>query len=94
MLMMRPPSRDARRRPRFPRTQEAARFPGLSPRAIEKHRTYGIGPAYRETGGRVVYAVHDLIAWTKTGMRTATADVVPGAPRPAKPDEACRLARM
>ena len=80
--------------PRFLRTQEAARFLGLSPRTMEKHRTYGTGPAYRKMGGRVVYGVDDLIAWTETGMRTATADVVPSAPRPAKPDEAYRLARM
>ena len=42
----------------------------------------------------MVYAVDDLIAWTKTGMRTATADVVPGAPQPSKPDESYRLTRM
>ncbi len=39
--------------PRYLRTQEAARFLGLSERTLEKHRTYGTGPAYRKLGGRV-----------------------------------------
>src|SRR3546814_6833556 len=38
--------------PRYLRTQEAARFLGLSERTLEKHRTYGTGPAYRKLGGR------------------------------------------
>ena len=42
--------------PRFLRTSEAAQFLGLSGRTLEKHRTYGTGPAYRKLGGRVVYA--------------------------------------
>ena len=29
---------------RFLRTPEAARLLGLSPRTLEKHRTYGTGP--------------------------------------------------
>ena len=33
--------------PRLLRTQEAARFLGLSVRTLEKHRTYGTGPTYR-----------------------------------------------
>jgi predicted DNA-binding transcriptional regulator AlpA len=37
--------------PRFLRTAEAARFLGLSPRTLEKHRTYGTGPQYRKLGG-------------------------------------------
>ena len=42
--------------PRYLRTAEAARYLSLSPRTLEKHRTYGTGPAYRKIGGRVVYA--------------------------------------
>ena len=30
--------------PRYLRTSEAARFLSLSPRTLEKHRTYGTGP--------------------------------------------------
>ena len=46
--------------PRYLRTPEAARFLSLSGRTLEKHRTYGTGPAYRKLGGRVVYALDDL----------------------------------
>ena len=49
--------------PRYLRTPEAARFLSLSGRTLEKHRTYGTGPAYRKLGGRVVYALEDLKAW-------------------------------
>ena len=37
--------------PRFLRTKEAATFLGLSPRTLEKHRTYGTGPLFRKLGG-------------------------------------------
>ena len=29
-------------------------------RTLEKHRTYGTGPAYRKIGGRVVYTLEEL----------------------------------
>ena len=60
--------------PRFLRTPEAADFLGLSSRTLEKHRTYGTGPAYRKLGGRVVYAVDDLKAWADRGAVTSTSD--------------------
>jgi len=60
--------------PRYLRTAEAARFLGLSPRTLEKHRIYGTGPAYRKIGARVVYAVADLNAWADLGTRTSTSD--------------------
>ncbi|MDH1270520.1 helix-turn-helix domain-containing protein [Rhizobium pusense] len=60
--------------PRFLRTREAAEFLGLSPRTLEKHRTYGTGPAYRKLGGRVVYAVDDLQTWAERGFVTSTSD--------------------
>jgi predicted DNA-binding transcriptional regulator AlpA len=60
--------------PRFLRTKEAAHFLGLSARTLEKHRTYGTGPSYRKLGGRVVYAVDDLQAWTERGAVTSTSD--------------------
>lgn len=60
--------------PRFLRTKEAAEFLSLSARTLEKHRTYGTGPAYRKLGGRVVYAVDDLQAWTERGAVTSTSD--------------------
>ena len=60
--------------PRYLRTPEAARFLSLSGRTLEKHRTYGTGPAYRKLGGRVVYALEDLKAWADRGFVTSTSD--------------------
>ncbi|PWB83945.1 MAG: DNA-binding protein [Methylocystaceae bacterium] len=60
--------------PRFLRTKEAAEFLSLSARTLEKHRTYGTGPAYRKLGGRVVYSVDDLEAWAARGAVTSTSD--------------------
>ena len=70
--------------PRYLRTAEAARYLSLSPRTLEKHRTYGTGPAYRKIGGRVVYAVTDLNAWADIGTRTSTSDPGTGTVLPAK----------
>ena len=71
--------------PRFLRTKEAAEFLSLSARTLEKHRTYGTGPAYRKLGGRVVYSIDDLEAWAARGAVTSTSDprgrVLPAKPR-------------
>jgi len=67
---------------RFLVTKEAARFLGLSPRTLEKHRTYGTGPTYRKLGGRVVYTTADLHTWADRGIRTSTSDPVKGIVRP------------
>jgi predicted DNA-binding transcriptional regulator AlpA len=84
--------------PRFLRTKEAAHFLGLSGRTLEKHRTYGTGPSYRKLGGRVVYAVDDLQAWTERGAVNSTSDprgtVLPAKRHePAPPTYAGRHAR-
>jgi len=60
--------------PRYLRTKDAAEFLSLSARTLEKHRTYGTGPAYRKLGGRVVYAVDDLETWAERGAVTSTSD--------------------
>ena len=60
--------------PRYLRTKEAAEFLSLSARTLEKHRTYGTGPAYRKLGGRVVYSVDDLDTWADRGAVTSTSD--------------------
>lgn len=60
--------------PRFLRTKEAAEFLSLSARTLEKHRTYGTGPAFRKLGGRVVYAIDDLESWADRGAVTSTSD--------------------
>lgn len=70
--------------PRYLRTQEAARFLGLSERTLEKHRTYGTGPNYRKLGGRVVYSVDDLQTWADRGLVTSTSDPRGGTVLPAK----------
>lgn len=76
--------------PRYLRTQEAARFLGLSERTLEKHRTYGTGPTYRKLGGRVVYGLDDLQSWADRGTVTSTSDprggIVAPAKRAASPD--------
>jgi len=70
--------------PRYLRTPEAARFLSLSDRTLEKHRTYGTGPAYRKLGGRVVYALEDLQAWAERGAKTSTSDPGRGTVYPAR----------
>lgn len=69
---------------RYLRTPEAARFLGLSGRTLEKHRTYGTGPAYRKLGGRVVYSIEDLQAWANRGAKQSTSDPGAGTVLPAK----------
>ena len=70
--------------PRLLRTPEAARYLGLSGRTLEKHRTYGTGPAYLKLGGRVVYAIDDLNSWAGQGLRHSTSDPGNGIVHPAK----------
>ena len=70
--------------PRYLRTKEAAEFLSLSARTLEKHRTYGTGPAYRKLGGRVVYSIDDLQAWADRGLVTSTSDPRGGTVLPAK----------
>jgi predicted DNA-binding transcriptional regulator AlpA len=73
--------------PRYLRTKEAAEFLSLSARTLEKHRTYGTGPAYKKLGGRVVYAVDELQVWAERGAVTSTSDprgtVLPAKRHPA-----------
>lgn len=69
---------------RLLRTPDAAILLGLSARTLEKHRCYGTGPAYRKLGGRVVYAVEDLLSWADQGVRRSTSDTGVGVVHPAK----------
>ena len=67
------------------RSLSPRRFPrGLSGRTLEKHRTYGTGPAYRKLGGRVVYSIDDLQAWVARGTKTSTSDARGETLPPAK----------
>ncbi|WP_186389161.1 AlpA family transcriptional regulator [Stappia sp. TSB10P1A] len=70
---------------RLLRTQEAARFLGISIRTLEKHRTYGTGPTYRKIGGRVLYTIRDLEVWSDIGSRKSTRDTDVGTVFPARP---------
>src|SRR3546814_8754697 len=65
------------------RTKEAAHYVGLSARTLEKHRTYGTGPAYRKVGGRVLYTLEDLRGWADRGACASTSDPNNGAVPPA-----------
>ena len=67
----------------FLRTQEAARFIGLSYRTLEKYRISGTGPKYSKIGRRIVYAVSDLREWVELGAKRSTSD--PATVLPAKP---------
>lgn len=69
---------------RYLRTPEAARYLGLSPRTLEKHRVYGTGPTYYKLGGRVVYAMDALNAWAARGTRASTSDPGHDTVLPAK----------
>ncbi|GLK63752.1 helix-turn-helix domain-containing protein [Paracoccus methylovorus] len=75
--------------PRFLRTRDAADFLGLSPRTLEKHRTYGTGPLFRKLGGRVVYAIEELEAWAERGTVASTSDprgsILPARPHNRQP---------
>ena len=75
--------------PRFLRTKEAAVFLSLSPRTLEKHRTYGTGPMFRKLGGRVVYAIDELEAWADKGKVASTSDprgtILPARPHDLRP---------
>lgn len=68
---------------RYLRTKEAAHYVGLSARTLEKHRTYGTGPAYKKIGGRVIYAIDELRAWADRGACTSTSDPNNNAVLPA-----------
>src|SRR3546814_6827784 len=50
---------------------------------LEKHRTYGTGPAYRKVGGRVLYTLEDLRGWADRGACASTSDPNNGAVPPA-----------
>jgi len=69
---------------RFLCTKEAARLLSLSPRTLEKHRTYGTGPQYFKLGGRVTYKIEDLQNWADRGVRRSTSDPGIGLVRPAR----------
>lgn len=63
---------------------EAAKHLRLSERTLAKHRCYGTGPVYRKNGGRIVYTLADLEAWSRRGERRSTSDETAVVTPPAK----------
>ncbi|MEH3117250.1 MAG: helix-turn-helix domain-containing protein [Methylorubrum populi] len=80
--------------PRYLRAPDAARFLGISIRTLEKHRTYGTGPTYRKIGGRVLYSVEDLQAWTAIGARKSASEQTATRVFPARPLTAAEKASL
>jgi predicted DNA-binding transcriptional regulator AlpA len=73
----------------FLRTQEAARFVGVSPHTLEKHRIFGTGPKFSKIGGRIIYAVSDLREWVERGAKRSTSE--PSRTTAAKPVDEVKL---
>lgn len=63
---------------------EAAKHLRISERTLAKHRCYGTGPVYRKNGGRIVYTLADLEAWSRRGERRSTSDHAAVVTPPAK----------
>lgn len=84
LLQSGPENRQSNILPHYLVTTDAAAYLSLSSRTLEKHRVYGTGPIFYKLGGRVVYAIDDLEAWVKLGMRSSTSDPGTGAVHPAK----------
>jgi len=67
---------------------EAAKHLRISIQTLAKHRCYGTGPVYRKNGGRVLYTLADLEAWSRRGQRHSTSDQAAAFVAPAKPHAA------
>ena len=51
----------------FRTEKEAARFLQVTPKTLKNYRWRGDGPRYRKHGGRVVYHIDDLMAYSGYG---------------------------
>jgi hypothetical protein len=58
----------------FLNNDEAADYPRLSPRTLEKWRALGYGPHFRKLGGRIVYGLADLEARANSRICESTFD--------------------
>ena len=70
--------------PRYLRTPEAARFLGLSGRTLEKHRTYGTGPAIPSSAGASSTASKICRPGSNGARKASTSDPGVGEVLPAK----------
>ena len=48
---------------------EAAAYLRIKPRTLSNMRNNKLGPAHRKHGGRVVYTIEDLNAWSDSTRR-------------------------
>jgi hypothetical protein len=65
--------------------REAAAFLRLKRRTLANMRHRRTGPHYRKHGGRIVYSVDDLKAWSSATRRRSEHDAPP--PRAHMPDD-------
>ncbi len=63
--------------------KEAASLLAVGERTLEKWRTIGGGPPYRQHGRRIVYHRGELLAWSESRRRVSTADDGSGCGRGA-----------
>lgn len=54
------------------RTQDAARYLGISKSTLEKYRSHGGGPTYKKIGKICVYAIDDLDRWLELKSKSST----------------------
>lgn len=52
--------------------QEAADYLRLQTRTLDNLRWIGTGPKFRKHGGRIVYHINDLEAWSEKRLRIST----------------------
>ena len=69
--------------------REAAAFLRLKRRTLANMRHRRTGPHYRKHGGRIVYSVDDLTAWSRATRRRSEHDA--SAPKVPIPDDADEL---
>lgn len=60
--------------------EEAASLLRLDPRTLDNMRQRGTGPVYTKHGGRVIYRLDDLMAWSNRGRRRTTTEFVKEPP--------------
>jgi len=60
----------------YARTQDAAKYVGLSKSLLEKLRITGKGPRFYKLpgGAAVLYRMEDLDAWVMSGASTSTSE--------------------
>lgn len=72
-MTQREPGRERPTRPRSPYLNPAmaAAWLGISPRALQAHRSNGTGPRFRRHFRNIRYHIDDLDAWSRATARTS-----------------------